>query len=98
MVTDRDMWAEAHFGKAKLGDKRRTQRLVRLARQFAAVPGGTITGVKNTCQPPMPRNWRYRALTSRAIRSTSFPRYFRASSWGVDRRASIPSLVPPTVT
>ena len=38
MVTDRDMWAEAHFGKAKLGDKRRTQRLVRLARQFAAVP------------------------------------------------------------
>ncbi|MGC8541840.1 MAG: IS4/Tn5 family transposase DNA-binding protein [Phycisphaerae bacterium] len=42
MVTDRDMWAEAHFGKAKLGDKRRTQRLVRLAKQFAAVPGGTI--------------------------------------------------------
>ncbi len=45
MVTDRDIWAEAHFGKARLGDKRRTQRLVRLARQFAAVPGGTITGV-----------------------------------------------------
>jgi len=35
MVTDRDMWAEAHFRKAKLGDKRRTQRLVRLPKQFA---------------------------------------------------------------
>jgi hypothetical protein len=45
MVMDRQVWAKAHFGKAQLGDKRRTQRLVRLAKQFAAVPGGTITGV-----------------------------------------------------
>ena len=53
MVTDRDMWAEAHFGKAKLGDQRRTQRLVRLARQFAAVPGGTIS----TCRVARAKCW-----------------------------------------
>ena len=43
MSMDRHNWAEGHFGGAELGDKRRTRRLVKMAKQLAAVPGGTIT-------------------------------------------------------
>ncbi len=35
-------WAQAHFADARLGDKRRTERLVRLAAQIAADPTGGL--------------------------------------------------------
>lgn len=35
-------WARAEFGSAQLGDKRRNQRLVRVATNLAANPGGTL--------------------------------------------------------
>lgn len=35
-------WAEEEFGKAELGDKRLTRRLVRLARQRGGMPNATI--------------------------------------------------------
>ena len=68
MSMDRHSWAEGHFGRAPLGDKRRTRRLVEMAKQLAAVPGGTITGV-------FP-NWSqikaaYRLLDSEAVTHAS---------------------------
>ena len=68
MSMDRHSWAEGHFGRAPLGDKRRTRRLVEMAKQLAAVPGGTITGV-------FP-NWSqikaaYRLLDSKAVTHAS---------------------------
>ena len=35
-------FGERHFGRAELGDRRRTKRLVELADRFVAHPGGTL--------------------------------------------------------
>ena len=35
-------WAQMEFASAKLGDQRRTKRLVTVARQLASSPGGTL--------------------------------------------------------
>ncbi|HVY70232.1 MAG TPA: IS4 family transposase [Verrucomicrobiae bacterium] len=37
-----EKWAQAEFGVAPLGDARRTRRLVQIAEQLAANPGGTL--------------------------------------------------------
>jgi hypothetical protein len=42
VVCDPQRWAEAHFGTADLGDRRRTRRLVALAAQVAANPAGSL--------------------------------------------------------
>ena len=39
---DSQLWAEKQFGQARLGNKTRTRRLVRLARQIAANPSGSL--------------------------------------------------------
>jgi hypothetical protein len=41
-MEDNEKWAEAEFGKIELGDKRRTKRLVILAKQRAEKPNGSI--------------------------------------------------------
>jgi hypothetical protein len=38
-------WAEEEFGSADLGDRRRNQRLVEMAREVAERPGGKVTSV-----------------------------------------------------
>jgi Transposase DNA-binding len=35
-------WAQSQFASAKLGDRRRTRRLVKIAARFAQSPGGTL--------------------------------------------------------
>lgn len=40
-----EVWAEDTFGRAELGDKRRTRRLVRMAQQIAIKPAGNVTKV-----------------------------------------------------
>lgn len=40
---DVNRWAEEQFGECDLGDKRRTQRAVQVAAQFAADPSGSTT-------------------------------------------------------
>ena len=35
-------WADSEFASAKLGDRRRTQRLVKIAKNLAQSPGGTL--------------------------------------------------------
>jgi hypothetical protein len=42
LLMDPAAWAQAHFGEAQLGDKRRTRRLVRLAAQIAADPSASL--------------------------------------------------------
>src|SRR5262245_23733027 len=37
-----DQWAQKEFGFARLGDQRRNKRLVKIATQLAAKPGGTL--------------------------------------------------------
>jgi hypothetical protein len=41
-LADRWRWAEDQFGSADLGDRRRTQRLVKVAAQMAGNSSGTI--------------------------------------------------------
>lgn len=44
-IASAQAWAEAEFGRTELGDKRRTRRLVEIARDVALRPGGTVTSV-----------------------------------------------------
>lgn len=41
-VGSAQQWAEMHFGQARLGDTRRTKRLVQVATNMATDPGGSI--------------------------------------------------------
>lgn len=41
-------WAEEEFGHAELGDRRRVDRVVRLASRIAMAPAGTVTAVVST--------------------------------------------------
>ena len=43
-LTTAKAWAEKEFGKAALGDARRTKRLVEVAASVATQPSGTVTG------------------------------------------------------
>lgn len=45
MQMDAWRWARQQFGSAQLGDRRRTERLVRLAARAARSPAGTVTSV-----------------------------------------------------
>ena len=59
-------WAEAVFGQAKLGDRRRNARLVSVATAIARRPAGTVTGVfRSSAQ----REGAFRLLESRAFGS-----------------------------
>jgi len=62
------VWAHKEFGEASLGDKRRTPRLVNIAGQLAASPGGRITTV---FQVPADRTATYRFLENQAIAPTA---------------------------
>lgn len=53
------VWAEVEFGKAALGDARRTKRLVEVAAAVATQPSGTVTG---TFRKTAEREGAYRLL------------------------------------
>lgn len=58
------IWAREEFGAARLGDARRTARLVRVAAAAARAPSGTITSVVTDAAE---REAAYRFLENRAI-------------------------------
>lgn len=65
-MLDVDAWAAEEFGEAKLGDRRRTRRLVCLAAQVARRPTGTVTG---SCKSSASREGAFRWLENRAVRA-----------------------------
>jgi hypothetical protein len=57
-------WAEEEFGRARLGDRRRTKRLVRLAAEVARKPAGTVT---RACRSSASREGAFRFLENGGI-------------------------------
>src|SRR5215813_13131305 len=57
-------WATEEFGGAKLGDRRRTQRVVEVAAEVARHPAGTVTG---SCRSSASREGAFRWLENSAI-------------------------------
>ena len=64
-------WAEEEFGRAKLGDRRRTRRLVALASEVARRPAGTVT---RTCRSTASREGAFRLLENGAVRAVAMLR------------------------
>ncbi len=64
MRTDHIEWAASEFGTAKLGDARRTARLVALAAEAAATPSGTVSGA---CRTSASREGAFRFVESDAV-------------------------------
>lgn len=58
-------WAEEEFGQARLGDARRTRRLVTLGAELARQPAGTVT---RACASGASREGAFRWLESDAVR------------------------------
>ena len=63
-MTSAGDWAEEDFGTAKLGDERRTRRLVAVAAEVAARPAGTVT---RACASSASREGAFRLLESRRV-------------------------------
>ncbi len=61
-------WAREAFGGAKLGDRRRTDRLVHLAASAAIAPGGTVTSVVRSSAE---REGAFRLLESASVQSSA---------------------------
>lgn len=57
-------WAEGEFGHARLGDRRRTRRLVRMASEVASRPSGVVT---KACSSSATREGAFRLLENRAV-------------------------------
>lgn len=64
-MQDAARWAASEFGDADLGDRRRTERLVKLATEVARTPAGTVTRV---CHTSADREGAFRWLENSAIR------------------------------
>ncbi len=58
-MRDVQVWAEEEFGRAALGDVRRTKRLVQLASEVAGRPAGTVT---KACRSSASREGAFRLL------------------------------------
>ena len=61
-------WAEEEFGHAKLGDLRRTKRLVQLGAEVAGKPAGTVT---RACRSSASREGAFRLLESGKVHPDS---------------------------
>jgi hypothetical protein len=59
-------WAEEEFGRARLGDLRRTRRLVVLGAELARQPAGTVT---RACSSSAAREGAFRWLESDSVRT-----------------------------
>ena|SRR5579862_7736349 len=60
-MRDAREWAEREFGGAQLGDRRRTQRLVRMAAEVASKPAGVVS---KACRSSASREGAFRLLES----------------------------------
>src|SRR5579884_1320022 len=58
-------WAQSEFGRAQLGDERRTRRLVLLGAELARQPAGTVT---RACSSSASREGAFRWLENDAVR------------------------------
>jgi hypothetical protein len=65
-ATTAQAWAELEFGRATLGDARRTKRLVEVAAAVATQPSGTVTG---TFRRTAEREGAYRLLEKQSHRA-----------------------------
>src|SRR5579863_2718122 len=57
-------WAEGEFGHARLGDRRRTRRLVRVAAEVACRPAGVVS---KACSSSASREGAFRLLENTAV-------------------------------
>ena len=64
-------WAEEEFGRAELGDRRRTRRLVALAAEVGTRPAGTVT---RACRSTASREGAFRLLENSAVRAVAMLR------------------------
>lgn len=64
-MDDTTAWAREEFGRAELGDARRTQRLIRLAARTAEKPGGTIASV---CSSKAELQAAYDLMSNKSVR------------------------------
>src|SRR5579864_6988848 len=60
-MRDARAWADSEFGHAQLGDRRRTQRLVRMAAEVASKPAGVVS---RACRSTASREGAFRLLES----------------------------------
>ena len=58
-------WAEEEFGEARLGDVRRTRRLVKVAAELEATPAGTVS---QACRTSASREGAFRLLENKQVR------------------------------
>jgi Transposase DNA-binding len=65
MTETEDSWAWTEFGEAHLGDARRTERLVDLARTLAARPAPSLP---EACTDPAQLKAAYRFFSNEAMR------------------------------
>jgi Transposase DNA-binding/Transposase DDE domain len=70
-------WAAEEFGEAKLGDKRRTRRLVALAAEVAWAPAGTVT---RACSSSASREGAFRLLENPAVGPNAIRRCVQAAT------------------
>ena len=82
-------WAKEEFGEARLGDQRRTQRLVQMAAQAAQTPAGQITQVFTDSAA---REAAYRLLESDSVEARQL---VRAAAQACLARASGSYVVVP---
>jgi hypothetical protein len=64
-MRDAMTWAEAEFGRADVGDVRRTRRLVQMAAEVARRPAGTVT---KACASSASREGAFRLLENDCVR------------------------------
>lgn len=64
-MLDARQWATEEFGEAQLGDRRRTERLVKMAAEVARKPAGTVT---RAVESSAAREGAFRWLENQAIR------------------------------
>ena len=76
-MTSSTAWAQATFGGARLGDARRTSRLVRIAKRAAVAPAGKVTKVFRSAAE---RQAAYDLLESQAVSANAISTAVTAST------------------
>lgn len=88
-----DSWAEEEFGTAKLGDARRTKRLIALAHTFGTRPSASLP---DAAHDPAMLKAAYRFFDTDAIEPAAILASHTRSTY--DRCASVPIVLAPQDT
>lgn len=89
-MRDARTWAQEEFGHARLGDLRRTRRLVRLAAEVAGKPAGVVT---RACRSTASREAAFRLLESDDVSADEVRRAVEAAALRrcrAERRVIVP--------